>query len=115
VVHRLQLREFSEKVIDTKAAGYSVTHRYQYASGIGGAGPGSGWFVLVVLVAAQLGLGRTCRWKWIRMRRLPLDCKLELQDAGPECSGFSFYRIVFRLTPLIVGFFQSQGRTSERA
>lgn len=42
MVHRLQLREFSEKVIDTKAAGYSVPHRYQYASGIGGAGPGPG-------------------------------------------------------------------------
>jgi hypothetical protein len=34
---RLQLRDFSEKVIDTKAAGYIVPAQYQYASGIGGA------------------------------------------------------------------------------
>jgi hypothetical protein len=40
VVCRLQLREFSEKVIDTKAAGYSVP--LQYASGIGGAHTGVG-------------------------------------------------------------------------
>ena len=37
---RLQLRDFSEKVIDTKAAGYIVPAQYQYASGIGGAGIG---------------------------------------------------------------------------
>jgi len=34
------LRDFSDKVIDTKAAGYSVPP--QYASGIGGAGGGGG-------------------------------------------------------------------------
>ena len=39
VVDRLQLREFSEKVIDTKAAGFNVPLQY-YASGIGGAGAG---------------------------------------------------------------------------
>lgn len=37
---RLQLRDFSDKVIDTKAAGYNVPR--QYASGIGGAGAGAG-------------------------------------------------------------------------
>lgn len=36
---RLQLREFSERVIDTKAAGYNVP--LQYASGIGGAAAGA--------------------------------------------------------------------------
>ena len=41
MVHRLQLREFSEKVIDTKAAGFNVPLQY-YASGIGGAGAGVG-------------------------------------------------------------------------
>jgi len=35
------LREFSEKVIDTKAAGFNVPRQY-YASGIGGAGAGFG-------------------------------------------------------------------------
>ncbi len=39
-VHRLQLRDFSDKVIDTKAAGYSLPPLYQYAGGIGGAGGG---------------------------------------------------------------------------
>ncbi len=38
-MHRLQLRDFSDKVIDTKAAGYCVPP--QYASGIGGVGGGA--------------------------------------------------------------------------
>jgi hypothetical protein len=36
---RAQLREFSDKVIDTKAAGYHVP---QYASAVGGVGAGGG-------------------------------------------------------------------------
>ena len=41
MVHSLQLREFSEKVIDTKAAGFNVPLQY-YASGIDGASAGAG-------------------------------------------------------------------------
>ena len=39
---RLQLRDFSEKVIDTKAAGYNVPRQYASGMNIGGAGVGIG-------------------------------------------------------------------------
>ncbi|KAI0286616.1 OPT oligopeptide transporter protein-domain-containing protein [Russula aff. rugulosa BPL654] len=51
---RLQLRDFSEKVIDTKAAGYTVPAQYQYASGIGGAGIGG---AAIIGVGAGAGVG----------------------------------------------------------
>jgi hypothetical protein len=57
---RLQLRDFSEKVIDTKAAGYNVPR--QYASGIiggVGVGVGSGSGVGVAGAGAGAGAGGT--------------------------------------------------------
>ena len=52
VSRRLQLRDFSEKVIDTKAAGYSVPpqYQYQYPSGISAGGASGG-------VGAGIGVG----------------------------------------------------------